>query len=141
MVVVAADAYHWSVEEIAAAGRVIATVADVDLEERFELAADPNAVVHLGIVLSQNVAPILDGVVGSTLYDAMKRFLRPSGEKTIYHFEVEKPEMKAKAYLETKDPEVLRRAMDSFDRLTASDVEMSVWDEESDDWAPPDEPE
>jgi hypothetical protein len=131
---IAADAQHWTDEEIVTAGETIAAVGSVDIERRYELAIDPNAVAYLGVVFTQVVLPTLDGVLGAAIYDAMKRFLRPNGDKTIFHFEVELPDRKAMGYVETHDPEVLKRAMDSFDRLAAQQAELSVWDEDAERW-------
>jgi len=131
---VAADALHWTDEEIIAAGETIAAVASVDVKRRYELAIEPNAVVYLGMVFTEIVLPTLTGVLGAALYDAMKRFLRPSGDKTIFHFEVELPDRKVMGYVETRDPEVLKRAMESFDRLAAQPAELSVWDEDAEQW-------
>ena len=86
------------------------------------------------MVFTQVVVPTIDGVLGAVLYDAMKRFLRLNGEKTIFDFEVELVDRKVKGYLETSNPKVLKRAMDSFDRLAAQQAELAVWDEDAEQW-------
>lgn len=134
---VAADAHHWTDEDIIAAGETISSVASVDIRRRYELAIEPNAVVYLGMVFTEVVLPTLTGVLGAALYDAMKRFLRPNGDKTIFHFEVELPDRKAMGYVETDDPEVLKRAMDSFDRLAAQQAKLLVWNEDAEQWGLP----
>ena len=86
---VAADAFHWTDEDIVAAAEFLAAVASVNVKRRYELSIDPNAVVYLGMVFTEVILPTLTGVLGAAIYDAMKRFLRPSSDKTIFHFEVE----------------------------------------------------
>jgi len=65
----------------------------------------------------------------------MKRFLRPDreGRRTIFHFEIERPQRTVKAYLETNDSEVLKRAIDTFDRL-AQQGGIAEWDAGSEGW-------
>lgn len=136
----AADAHYWTEEEVVGAARTIAAAASgVDVRKRYELAVDPNAVVYLGMVFAQVVLPTIDGVLGAAIYDATKGLLRRGDDKTIFHFEIETPDRKTMGYLETKDRRVLKRAIDSFERLAAQDAELSLWDEEAGTWVSPDD--
>lgn len=131
----AADGYHWADETALDAGEILRVVGNVSVGRRFELAVDPNAVVYLGLVLNQVVLPTFDGVLGAALYDAMKRFLRPGreGRRTVFHFEIERPQRTVKAYLETDDSEVLKRAIDTFGQL-AQQGGIMEWDAGSEGW-------
>jgi hypothetical protein len=136
----AADASHWTDDELLAAAEELRRIATVRVARRYEFAVEPAAVVVVAIILSQ----VGLGVLGNAVYDGLKRFLfgkkndnaaaRTPRPPTIFHFRVERPEGAVEARLETDDPEALHRAIDSFDQLTAP-RQLSVWDDELQVWS------
>ena len=124
-----ADASHWSDEDLLAAAEDLRAIGSVHVGRRYQFAFDPLAVVALTLGL----APIVTGLITNTLYDGLKRFLRP-GQHTIFQFRVERENGNiVDARLETDDPNVLRHAIDAFDRLVNPE-QLNEWDEGERTW-------
>ena len=124
-----ADASHWSDEDLLAAAEDLRAIGSVHVGRRYQFALEPLAVVALTLVL----APILTGLITNTLYDGLKRFLRP-GRRTIFQFRVERQDGRiVDARLETDEPDVLRHAIGAFDRLVYPE-QLNEWDEREQTW-------
>lgn len=129
MLHLAADASHWSDDDLIAAAQELRSVGSVRVGRRYEFASDPAAVVVLELVISQ----VILGVLANALYDALRRFLRPA-RPTIFQFRVGRDGTSVEARLETDDSHALREAIGSFDQLVNSRVPVA-WDGELNPWA------
>jgi hypothetical protein len=128
-VAIEADASHWSDADLLAAAGDLQAVGPVHVGRRYQFAFEPLAVVVLTLVL----VPILTGLITNALYDGLKRFLR-QGRSTIFQFRVEREGGSSiDARLETDDPEVLRHAIEAFDRLVNPE-QLNEWDERERTW-------
>jgi predicted RNase H-like HicB family nuclease len=128
-VAIEADASHWSDADLLAAAEDLRAVGSVHVGRRYQFAFEPLAVVVLTLVL----VPILTGLVTNALYDGLKRFLR-QGRRTIFQFRVEREDgSSVDARLETDDREVLRHAIEAFDRLVNPE-QLNEWNERERTW-------
>jgi hypothetical protein len=126
----AADASHWSDDDLRDAAQALRSIGSVTVARRYEFAFEPGAVVVLELV----VWPLAISVIGSALYEALKRFVRPD-KPTIFQFRVEREGSAVDARLETDDEEALHNAIEAFDQLI-NPGELLVWDEELGRWRP-----
>ena len=128
-VVIEADASHWSDADLIAAAQDLQTVGSVHVGRRYQFAFEPLAVVALTLVL----VPILTGLATNAIYDGLKRFLG-QGRRTIFQFRIEREDGRnVDARLESDDPEVLRHAIEAFDRLAHSE-QLNEWDDRERTW-------
>ena len=128
-VVIEADASHWSDADLLAAAQDLQSVGSVHVGRRYQFALEPLAVVVLTFVL----VPILTGLATNAIYDGLKRFIR-RGSRTIFQFRIEREdERNVDARLETDDSEVLRHAIEAFDRLAHAE-QLNEWDDRERAW-------
>jgi predicted RNase H-like HicB family nuclease len=128
-VAIEADASHWSDADLLAAAQDLRSVGPVHVGRRYQFALEPLAVVVLTLVL----LPVLTGLATNAIYDGLKRFLG-RGRRTIFQFRIEREDGRNfDARLETDDPEVLRHAIEAFDRLAHSE-KLNEWDDRERTW-------
>ena len=128
----AADASHWSDEDLLSAGGALRTLGTVQVGRRYEFAHDPAAVVFLCVIL-----PLGLGVLSNALYEGLKRFIRPrpTTTPTVFHLRVQRGDQVVDARLETDDATVLHRALDAFEHLVGPQ-QLLVWNDEQGQWTP-----
>jgi hypothetical protein len=128
-VAIEADASHWSDADLLAAAHDLQSIGPVRVGRRYQFAFEPLAVV----VLTLGLVPILTGLATNAIYDGLKRFLG-QGRRTIFQFRIEREDGRdVDARLETDDPEVLRHAIQAFDRL-AHPEQLNEWDDRERAW-------
>ncbi len=126
-----ADAYHWSDQDLLAAAEDLRAVGSVNVGRRYQFGLEPIPIV----VLTLGVIPILTGLLANAIYGGLEPFLR-KGRRTTFQFHVEREGGNVvDARLETDNPEALRNAIDSFDRLV-NPGQLYEWDENQQDWKP-----
>lgn len=132
---IAADAFHFSDEDLAEAGRVLAPHANVNVSHLFQLSAEPpvKVVLEYGLVLLASLPPEL---FGSLVWESLRALVskaRRRGHSTIIDFIAYGSEetWTTKAMIKTDDADVAKEAIRRLPGL-ASERGRFTW--EGDDW-------
>lgn len=128
----AADAHHWSDEELLAAAGELEGVATVKVARRYAFSLYPDAVVVVQIAVDLGL-----GVIANALYDALKQFLRPR-KRTIFEFRLDRSPASTSvtARVETDDADVLKDAINALTEI-ANASGVAFWNVEDGEWKAP----
>ncbi|MBI4935706.1 MAG: hypothetical protein HY828_17630 [Actinobacteria bacterium] len=130
-VVVAADAAHFSDEEIDAAAAEIAHNVPARSAELFQFSHQPPALIVLEFVLDGGVQ-VAWGVLGSYVYDALRKLRKDS--PAAVQLVVEEPERVVKAVIpHGTDQATVDKALASWERVAAQGRGVYSYDE-AEDW-------
>jgi len=120
-VVVAADAYHFSDDQILAAAREFPDAVAVKASRLYQFSAVPAALVLVQF-LFQEGAQIPPGLISAWLYDALRRFRRPGQVRPALTLEAIEGDRKVTASIPVEiDPAIAKIAIAAWESIANQD--------------------
>jgi hypothetical protein len=148
----AADAHHFTDEAIEESASVLANAGAVRAERLYQFNAVPSCRIVIEYVqqsggLEGVARDIIIGVTASTIYDALKKLLKrrsttPTSTEPPPTIEIHTVTefggtSRQRLLLRTGDDEVIKRALDNFDKGMGKPNPLLEWDKDLDDWVEP----